>query len=49
MNAAVIGDGNLQMNVALPSYATHWNLVLGLNESFMAEVDHRARECDLTS
>jgi len=49
MNAAVIGDGNLQMNVALPFYAAHWNLVLGLNESFMAEVDHRARECDLTS
>jgi carboxypeptidase D len=49
MNAAVIGDGNLQMNVALPSYASHWSLVLDLNESFMAEVDHQARECNLTS
>jgi carboxypeptidase D len=49
MNAAVIGDTNLQMNVALPSYAAHWNLDLSLNESFMAEVDRRAHECDLTS
>lgn len=49
MNGAVIGDGNLQMNVALPSYAAHWNIVLGLNESFMAGVGQRARECDLTS
>lgn len=49
MNAATIGDGNLQMNVALPSYAAHWNIILGLNESFMMDLDRQARDCDLTS
>jgi carboxypeptidase D len=49
INDAIIGDGNLQMNVALPSYAAHWNLILGLNETFIGEVNQRARECGITS
>lgn len=48
MNGAVIGDGNLQMNVALPSYAAHYNILLGLNESFMLDLDRRASECSMT-
>jgi carboxypeptidase D len=48
MNAATIGDPNLQMNVVLPAYAAHWNLIMGLNESFMADLDQRADECGLT-
>jgi hypothetical protein len=42
MNDATIGDGNLQMNMALPSYAAHWNLVMGLNDSYMADLEERA-------
>jgi carboxypeptidase D len=48
MNDATIGDGNLQMNMALPSYAAHWNLVMGLNDSYMADLEERAFECGLT-
>lgn len=48
MNDAVIGDGNLQMNVALPSYAERYNVVLGLNDSFMTDLERRANECGMT-
>ena len=48
MNAAVIGDTNLQMNVPVSSYASHWNQVLGLNETFMSDLHARAKECSLT-
>lgn len=48
MNAAVIGDSNLQMNMLLPDYAAHWNRVLGLNDTFMTDLDSRADQCGLT-
>lgn len=47
MNAAVIGDSNLQMNMLLPDYAAHWNRVLGLNDTFMTDLDSRADQCGL--
>ncbi|KAM0713740.1 hypothetical protein Q7P37_010702 [Cladosporium fusiforme] len=48
MNAAVIGDSNLQMNMLLPAYAARWNKVLGLNETFMADLQRRASLCGFT-
>lgn len=49
INAAVIGDGNLQMVMPLPAYATYYNNVLGLNESSLNDLITRADECGFTS
>jgi carboxypeptidase D len=49
INAAVIGDGNIQMTMPLPAYATYWNNVLGLNESFLNDLNTLADECGFTS
>ena len=49
INAAVIGDGNIQMIVPLPAYATYWNNVLGLNESYLTDLNQRADDCGFTS
>lgn len=48
MNAAVIGNNNLQMNMFLPTYATHWRQVLGLNETFTADLHRLADQCGFT-
>jgi carboxypeptidase D len=49
INAAVIGDGNVQMLMPLPAYATYWNNVLGLNESYLEDLNTRADDCGFTS
>ena len=49
INAAVIGDGNVQMLMPLPAYATYWNNVLGLNESYLDDLNTRADDCGFTS
>jgi len=49
MNAAVIGDGTIQMMMPLPAYATYWNNVLGLNESFLTNLNTLADGCGFTS
>jgi hypothetical protein len=49
INAAVIGDGNIQMIMPLPAYATYWNNVLGLNESYLTDLNQRADDCGFTS
>ena len=49
MNAAVIGDGNMQMMLPLPAYATYWNNILGLNETFLANLNTLADGCGFTS
>ena len=45
----MIGDGNLQMNVPLPSFTNRWNNVLGLNDTFLEDLERRTNECGLTS
>lgn len=35
------------MNVPLPSYAKNWNQVLGLNDTYMADLERRSDECGL--
>lgn len=36
------------MNIQLPAYVAHWNQVLGFNETFMADLQRRARDCGMT-
>ena len=49
INAAVIGDGIIQMTMPLPAYATYWNNVLGLNESYLTDLNTRADNCGFTT
>jgi carboxypeptidase D len=46
---AVIGNNNVQMNIPIPSYAAHWDIVLGINDSFITDLAVRAEACGMTS
>lgn len=47
MNDPYIGSGGVQMNTPIPAYARHWNIIMGLNDSFLEQLAWRTENCGI--